>query len=67
MCFDTALWEHPTSFAISFWGLYLRVEVVNDDFLHICPGGSLPNECEFYWTKLRDHLKAQEPFAGVSD
>ena len=20
MCFDTALWEHPTSFAITFWG-----------------------------------------------
>ena len=26
-----------------------------------------PHDCDFYWTRLRDHLKAQEPSAGVLD
>ena len=28
---------------------------------------SLPHEVEFYWTRLRAHLEAQEPFADDLD
>lgn len=66
VCFDTALWEHPNSFAINFWGfpsLWRKAQ----PFLHNCQVCSLPHDRDSYWTRLRDHLNAQEPFAGVLD
>ena len=41
------------------------MEGVNNDFLQNYQVSSLSHDCDSYWTRLRDHLKAQEPFAGV--
>ena len=65
ICFDTALWELPIFFAITFLRLSLLMEGANDVFLHNCKVSSLSHDCDSYLTRLRDCVKAQQPFEGV--
>jgi len=60
----STLWT-ASFFSNDLLWLTLLVEGVNDCLLDNCQVSSLPHDCVAYWTRLRDHLKAQETFAGV--
>ena len=44
--------EHPTSFAITFWGFSSLWRVSRMVFCTTVRSAVFPNECEFYWTRL---------------
>ena len=64
MCFDTALWNIH-SLAISFWGFPSLLRVSMMVFCTTVRSAVSPMIVNL--TRLRYHLKAQEPYAGILD
>ena len=68
--FPNVLLGYSTLWTANFFSndllcLTLLVHGVNDRLLDNCQVSSLPHDCVAYWTRLRDHLKAQDTFEGV--